>query len=176
MDTRIKKLRKALDLTQQSFADRLGIKQNTIAKYETGRGTPTRAVVSLICREFNVSEEWLRTGNGEMFAPPPSGSLEALARDYNLSNGVYLLIQRFLALNPDTQEAFVDFAVKFAEDLTADQADPIERPAPVDQHAAWEAEARAEAEQVYREVLAEKRAAAVLSASPSGSADGTKGA
>ena len=67
MDKRIKKLRKALDLTQQTFADRLGIKQNTIAKYETGRGTPTRAVVSLICREFNVNEEWLRTGNGEMF-------------------------------------------------------------------------------------------------------------
>lgn len=170
MDNRIKKLRKALDLTQQSFADRLGIKQNTIAKYETGRGMPTRAVVSLICREFNVSEEWLRTGSGEMFTPAPSGSLESLARDYGLSDSVYLLIRRFLELKPETQEAFVDFAVKFAADLAADQA------APVDQHAAWEAEARAEAEQVYREILAEKKAEAASSASPYGSADGAKGA
>lgn len=139
MDKRIKKLRKALDLTQQTFADRLGIKQNTIAKYETGRGTPTRAVVSLICREFNVNEEWLRTGNGEMFVPAPSGSLEALAREYSLSNGVYLLIRRFLELKPEVQESFVDFAVKYAGDLAAEDADPA-----ADQNqtqAEWEREA-----------------------------------
>ena len=67
MDKRIKKLRKTLDLTQQAFADKLGIRQNTIAKYETGRGTPTTSVISLMVREFNVNEEWLRTGKGEMF-------------------------------------------------------------------------------------------------------------
>lgn len=67
MNERIKKLRKVLDLTQQAFADKIGIKQNTIAKYETNRGTPTTAVISLICREFNANETWLRTGEGEMF-------------------------------------------------------------------------------------------------------------
>ena len=176
MNERIKELRKALDLTQTEFANRIGSVQNTITGYETGRRIPSNQVIALICREFNVSEEWLRTGTGEMFTPAPSGSLEALARDYGLSNGMYLLIQRLLELKPETQEAFVDFAVKLAAGLAADQAAPIERPAPVDQHAVWEAEARAEAEQVYREVLAEKRAEAGLSASPSGSADGTKGA
>ena len=64
---RIKKLRKALDLTQQEFCERIGVKRNTIAKYETNRGEPIDAVISLICREFNVSESWLRTGAGEMF-------------------------------------------------------------------------------------------------------------
>ena len=67
MNERIKKLRKALDLTQQKFADRLGMKQNTIATYEMGRATPSDPTIKSICREFNVSEEWLRTGNGEMF-------------------------------------------------------------------------------------------------------------
>lgn len=67
MDERIKQLRKALGLTQQAFADKLKIKRNTIAKYETGRGEPIDAVVALICREFNVNENWLRAGEGEMF-------------------------------------------------------------------------------------------------------------
>lgn len=67
MNERIKKLRKTLDLTQQEFADRLGIKRNTVATYESGRNEPIDAVISLICREFNVNEEWLRNGTGEMF-------------------------------------------------------------------------------------------------------------
>lgn len=67
MKDRIKKIRKELDLTQQEFADKLGIKRNTVATYESGRNEPIDAVISLICREFNVNEEWLRTGNGEMF-------------------------------------------------------------------------------------------------------------
>lgn len=64
---RIKKLRKHLDLTQQKFGERLGIKGNTVAQYELGRNEPIDAVLSLLCKEFNVNENWLRTGEGEMF-------------------------------------------------------------------------------------------------------------
>ena len=67
MDERLKELRKELRLTQQAFADRLGVKRNTVATYETGKSNPSDAAVLLICREFHVNEEWLRTGNGEMF-------------------------------------------------------------------------------------------------------------
>lgn len=67
MKDRIKKIRKELDLTQQSFADKIGMKQNTIAQYEMGRTKPSDAIVFSICREFNVNEVWLRTGKGEMF-------------------------------------------------------------------------------------------------------------
>lgn len=67
MKDRIKKLRKDLDLTQREFGDRIGIKGNSIANYELGRNEPIDAVISLICREFNVSEEWLRYGTGDMY-------------------------------------------------------------------------------------------------------------
>lgn len=67
MGERIKKLRKALGLTQKEFGERIGVKPNTIGTYEIGRSTPIDAVVSLICREFDVDEHWLRTGEGEMF-------------------------------------------------------------------------------------------------------------
>ncbi len=67
MNDRIKKLRKELDLTQREFGERIGIKGNTIAQYELGRNEPIDAVISLICREFGVNENWLRDGTGEMF-------------------------------------------------------------------------------------------------------------
>ena len=67
MKDRIKQLRRTFHLTQQEFADRLGIKRGALANYEIGRNEPIDAVISLICREFRVSETWLRTGEGEMF-------------------------------------------------------------------------------------------------------------
>lgn len=67
MKERLKALRKELRLTQQEFADRVGISRGNIGAYEVGKNAPSDAVISLICREFHVNEEWLRAGNGEMF-------------------------------------------------------------------------------------------------------------
>ena len=69
VNERIKKLRKSLGLTQQEFSDRIKVKRNTVATYEMGRSMPSDAAISLICREFNVNETWLRTGEGDMFKP-----------------------------------------------------------------------------------------------------------
>ena len=69
MKNRIKKIRRDFDLTQQEFADRLGIKRGGVSNYEIGRNIPSDSVISLICREFNISEEWLRNGTGDMFLP-----------------------------------------------------------------------------------------------------------
>ena len=67
MNERIKKIRKEVGLTQQEFAEAIKVKRNTVATYEMGRSIPSDAAISLICREFDVNEEWLRTGNGSMF-------------------------------------------------------------------------------------------------------------
>lgn len=67
MTERIKVIRRAVGCTQQEFADRLGLKRNTIATYEIGKAIPSDRTISDICREFRVSEVWLRTGEGEMF-------------------------------------------------------------------------------------------------------------
>lgn len=67
MNERIKELRKSLGITQQEFADKLGLKRNTIATYEIGKAVPSDRVVSDLCNKYNVNEEWLRTGEGEMF-------------------------------------------------------------------------------------------------------------
>lgn len=66
---RIKELRNALNLNQTNFGEKLGLKQTTIAGYETNHRELTDRTISDICRVFNVNEEWLRTGNGPMFRP-----------------------------------------------------------------------------------------------------------
>lgn len=67
MNERIKKVRQDNKLTQEQFAIKLGVKRNTVATYEMGRSEPSNAALSLICKEFNVNEHWLRTGEGEPY-------------------------------------------------------------------------------------------------------------
>ena len=67
MKNRIRELRKELGLTQAEFGERLGIKANTVGNYETGLRVPSDAIIFSICREFDVNEDWLRTGSGDMF-------------------------------------------------------------------------------------------------------------
>ena len=66
MQDRIKELRKSLGLTQKDFGERLGVQANTITSYESGVRTPNNSMILAICREYGVSETWLRTGEGEM--------------------------------------------------------------------------------------------------------------
>ena len=77
MHERIKSLRRDLKMTQQEFADRLHIKRGAVANYEVGRNVPADSVIALICKEFGVSEMWLRTGEGKPY--PERGRLEELS-------------------------------------------------------------------------------------------------
>lgn len=69
MNERIRELRKKLRLSGEKFGEKIGLKRVAISQLETGRTTPTNQTIMSICREFNVSEEWLRNGTGEMFIP-----------------------------------------------------------------------------------------------------------
>lgn len=77
MHERIKSLRRDLKMTQQEFAERLHIKRGAVANYEVGRNVPADSVIALICKEFGVSEMWLRTGEGKPY--PERGRLEELS-------------------------------------------------------------------------------------------------
>lgn len=105
---RLKKIRNILHITQQEFADRLGIKRNTVATYEAGKSNPSDSAIVLICREFDVREEWLRTGEGEMFKPKPSDILDRLAHKYQFSNADYVIAKKFVSLNPNKRREIVE--------------------------------------------------------------------
>lgn len=66
MKDRIKALRVAHKLSQEEFALRLGIKQATVSRWESGASQPTEIEAAYICREFGARTEWLRDGVGEM--------------------------------------------------------------------------------------------------------------
>ena len=108
MNERIKELRKRLNLTQQEFADRLSIKRGAVANYEVGRNTPSDSVIALICREFNVSERWLREGEGEMFLPQDDAAELMMLAGRFLGSEPTEFQQRFarmiLSLPPDGWE------------------------------------------------------------------------
>lgn len=67
MKERFVELRKALGLTQQEFANKLGVSRSNVAGYETGRQSPSDTAIALVCKEYGVNEKWLRDGEGEMF-------------------------------------------------------------------------------------------------------------
>ena len=74
---RIRDLRKSLGMTLDNFGERIGLKKSAVSLIENDKNSVTDQVVKSICREFNVSEEWLRTGQGEMFKQLSQAELAA---------------------------------------------------------------------------------------------------
>ncbi len=102
MNERIKKLRKTLRFTQQEFAERLGLKQNTIAVYESGRAAPGESTVRNMCTTFGVSENWLRTGEGEMFG-------SAVIKNDGLTHEASVFVEKLAGLPAADQAAIMNF-------------------------------------------------------------------
>lgn len=67
MNERVKELRKALGLTLEKFGENIGMKKNSISQIESGKNAVTPQFIKSICLVYNVNEEWLRTGTGDMF-------------------------------------------------------------------------------------------------------------
>lgn len=123
----MKQLRKSLGLTQQKFAERIGVRQNTVAQYEMGRNQPIETVITLICREFNVSETWLRTGEGEMFQPRSRNEelLEFAARaaEAGPSDIRAQLLSVMARLNDDQWQVLSDVAHQLVAEMDQNKKD-----------------------------------------------------
>lgn len=135
MNERIRKLRKALDMTQQAFADKLGVKRNTVGQWECGINSITDQIALSICREFNVSEDWLRYGTGEMFIAKESDEIDSLVKKYGLSNDDRILIEKYVNAKESSRKAIIDFIVDvssalggaaFSEGIPSDPPDDSE--------------------------------------------------
>lgn len=130
MNERIKKARKALGLTQQEFANRLGISRGNIGAYEVGKNAPSDSVISLICREFDVNEDWLRNGNGEMFIEKTRdeqiasfiGTLERNADDDFKKRFISMLSQ----LDEDEWEVLEQMALRLSQEQKQEEKEEKE--------------------------------------------------
>lgn len=121
MNERLRKLRKSLDMTQQNFGARISVKGNTVAQWESGRNEPSDSAISLICREFNVNEDWLRTGSGKPFIETPSSTIEQLKKEFRLDDFSYNLVYQYLKLAPEQRQIVRDFFYDVVESRSAEE-------------------------------------------------------
>lgn len=140
-------------LKRVDVAKALHISSSSISKICSGENNPSARTITLFCSVYNVNEQWLRTGEGEMFLPEPSSELDALASRYRLLPETVALIEKLISLPRESQEVIMDFTRQVAQSFPAPDID-------VD----------AEVEAYRRELLAQKKAAAKSSASPDQSA------
>ena len=121
---RIKSIRKTLGLTLEKFGDRIGLKKNSVSQIENDRNNLTEANARAICREFNVNEEWLKNGTGEMFAISEEEEVADLVSDLledGINNplfGIILdIIRTFNELSPESQKIILEFIGKLGEKI-----------------------------------------------------------
>lgn len=79
MNSRVKEIRKNAGLSQSDFGIQIGVSRDAIANIECGRVEMKDLIVKSICREFNVNEEWLRTGTGEPYVKLETNDIVAKA-------------------------------------------------------------------------------------------------
>lgn len=116
MKDRIKKIRKKESLTQQKFADRLGLKRQTIATYETGRSEPMDNIIVSICREFNINEDWIRYGKGPMYKEIED-KLSTYLGEIAIGNDDFIkeIIEIYMELDQTSKDALKKICKKAAD-------------------------------------------------------------
>lgn len=119
MKERLKLLRKALKLNQQEFADKIQVNRSTVAGYERGSTNLSERTIADICRVFYVNEDWLRTGEGEMFRARNTTNEELelqvgklLKTDDEFTKNLFL---EYLKLPPEMKTLFEDFVHNLAK-------------------------------------------------------------
>lgn len=125
---RIKKVRKEKDLTQQQFCNLIGFKQNSISLVESGKRNISDQAIKSICREFNVSEEWLRTGDGEMFVPKPESAIDKLVAEFKLGELEKQIILEFIGLEDKDRQGVIKYVQRLSQNKILQTAQ--EQPAP----------------------------------------------
>lgn len=120
MNGRIKEIREYYKLTQDEFGKRIGSARNTIANYENGNRNPSNSVVKSICREFNVNENWLRDGTGEMFLEVKENSIVAKATALLGEKDPLFeaFIDTYSKLTPKNREILLQFMTDFSQAIS----------------------------------------------------------
>lgn len=114
---RIGELIKALDIKKVRFAERLKIDQSYVTQLTNCKRNPSERTISDICREFNVREEWLRDGSGEMFLDFTEDEFAKAAA--TLSNDAFVrsLIIEYWKLDEDSKKLFRDFIHRLSDNM-----------------------------------------------------------
>lgn len=152
INERIKQVRKSKGLTMEQFGSRIGLGKSAVNKIEKGINGTTDQTVQSICREFGVSEVWLRTGDGPMLDDTSGSILDRLVAEYHLDDRKRAILTAFLKLSPADQDAILRYVNGVVSELNA-------------QPASSSLDVDAEVEAYRQELLAQKKAEADASVS-----------
>lgn len=128
---RVKEIRKSLEMTMEQFGSRLGVTKVAISRIEKGERNLTEQMSRAICREFNINEEWLKTGEGEMYqqlsedeeiAGIVSDLLEE-GKDNAFYGMILEIIKTYSELSPASQKVLTEAAEKLADNLSKKKRD-----------------------------------------------------
>lgn len=109
MKDRIKKIRKTLGLSGEKFGENIGLKRSSISQLETGINNPTDQVIKSIYLAYNVNENWLRTGEGNMFIENKESFLESISKQFNLEDLDIKILESYVNLSPDKRKVIKDY-------------------------------------------------------------------
>lgn len=121
MNERVKELRKALGLSGEKFGENIGLNRAAISKIENGAVGVSESNVKLICLTYNVNEDWLRTGEGEMFNQSENEFLSDLKKQYNLTDFQINLIKTYLELDNKDKASIDKFITSCRENTDNDE-------------------------------------------------------
>lgn len=125
MINRVKELRKLKKLTQKEFGERIGVSGDNISSIEKGKVKLTDRNISLICEKFNVNEEWLREGKGEIFCQDEKSIVKELVEKYNFDDMVKSCIEVLVTLEPEEIKPLLAYAKKVALKYASEHIDEV---------------------------------------------------
>ncbi|MDO5036939.1 MAG: helix-turn-helix transcriptional regulator [Tissierellia bacterium] len=114
MNQRLKELRKTLGLSGEKFGEPLGVQRNAISRIETGKNGLSDQMIKLICLTYKVSEEWLRTGQGDMFISTQAIPIDELLREADPLE--LKVIKAYFTLDKDLRSQVLDHFKKTLQD------------------------------------------------------------
>lgn len=115
---RIRALRKRLGLTQEEFAAKIRVNRSVVANMELGRSTIADSMIALISKTFGISEDWLRTGDGEMDAP--TDDLQAFIEQYHPDEIELRMFETFARLSDESKRGVLDLLRQLGHALDQD--------------------------------------------------------
>lgn len=115
MNERVKELRQVLELSGEKFGENIGLKRAAISKIENGAVGVSESTIKSICLAYNVNENWLRTGEGEMFNETKESFLSGIQKQFNLSDLQVNIIKTYLELSDKDKESIDKFIASCAK-------------------------------------------------------------
>ena len=122
MNERVKALRNHLGLSMKAFGEKLSLSQGNVSLIESGKVNITDRNIKLICSTWNVDENWLRNGEGEMFLPSSSSAIDLLVQKFSFPEICAKLLYTYDALDEERQKAVLDYARAFIASMIRDDA------------------------------------------------------